>query len=204
MFADYNYVDPVSPACSQTLIIVLTALGVQIDKGIGKCLLAGIITDTGGFKYEGVKAETFEFVADLLRSGVNVSEVYKKMLQIKTKSHFELEKLALNRLEFFMDGKIAFTYITMEDEKNVNAEAGDHEGIVEIGRDIEGVEVSIFLHETEKGFKASLRSSENANVSDICAIFGGGGHIRAAGCTIKLPLEQAKEKIIDKTIDFLK
>lgn len=81
---------------------------------------------------------------------------------------------------------------------------GDHEGLVEIGRDIENVEVSIFLREIEDGFKVSVRSNEYVNSSDVCSIFGGGGHIRAAGCTIHFPLEQSKEKIIDRVKTFLK
>ena len=92
MFADYNYVDPVAPACAQILIIVLRKLGIEIDKDIGTCILTGIITDTGGFKYDGVTTETFEFVADLLRKGVNVSDTYKRVLQIKTKANFLLTK----------------------------------------------------------------------------------------------------------------
>ena len=177
---------------------------VEINKDIGECLLAGIITDTGGFKYEGVTTETFEFVASLLRIGVNVSEIYKKVLQVKTRAHFELTKIAIDRMEFFEDGKIAFTYITLKDIEDTQAEAGDHEGLVEIGRDLEGVEVSILLRETEKGYKASLRSKEYVNVSEICSIFSGGGHQRAAGCTIPYALDQAKEKIIDRTKTFLK
>lgn len=204
MYADYNYVDPVAPACSQILIIVLTSMGIEINKDIGECLLAGIITDTGGFKYEGVTTETFEFVASLLRLGVNVSEIYKKVLQVKTRAHFELTKIAIDRMEFFEDGKIAFTYITLKDTEDTKAEPGDHEGLVEIGRDLEGVEVSILLRETEKGYKASLRSKEYVNVSEICSIFSGGGHQRAAGCTIPYALDQAKEKIIDRTKTFLK
>lgn len=123
MFADYNYVDPVAPACSQILIVVLTSMGITIDKDIGKCILAGIITDTGGFRYDGVTTETFEFTANLIRLGVNVSEIYKKVLQVKTKANFELTKIALNRMQFFEDGKIAFTYITLKDEENVKAQA---------------------------------------------------------------------------------
>ena len=122
MFADYNYVDPVAPACAQILIVVLTSIGININKDIGTCILAGIITDTGGFKYEGVTTETFEFTANLLRLGVNVSEVYKKVLQVKTIANFELTKLAVNRMEFFENGKIAFTYITKMDEENVDAQ----------------------------------------------------------------------------------
>ena len=148
--------------------------------------------------------ETFEIVASLLRIGVNVSEICKKVLQSKTRANFELRKDVVNRMEFFNDGKVAFTYITMEDEEKCNAKPGDHEGLVEIGRDLEGVEVSIFLRETENGFKASLRSNEYVNVAEVCTIFSGGGHIRAAGCTIPYPLEQAKDKILERVSTFLK
>ena len=81
---------------------------------------------------------------------------------------------------------------------------GDHEGLVEVGRDIEGVEVSIFLREIENGFyKASLRSNNYVKVSDVCIAFNGGGHIRAAGCNIQGPLENAKEKIINEVKKYI-
>ena len=197
MFADYNYVNPASPACAQILIIVLEALNIKINKEIGECLLTGIITDTGGFKYQGVSSETFQFVAWLMQAGVNVSNVYKKALQIKTKSSFELEKIAMNRLEFLEDGKIAFTYITKQDEISVNAEPGDHEGIVEKGRDVEGVEVSAFLRQIEdKTYKVSLRANDYVNVSDVAMVFGGGGHVKAAGCKINGTPEQIKTTLV--------
>lgn len=204
MFADYNFVNPASPACAQNLIFIIEQLGVEIDKEIGTCLLTGIITDTGGFKYEGVSAETFEFTSWLLTKGVNVSEVYKKVLQMKTKANFELRKLIMDRMEFLCDNKITFTYITLEDLRKVNAQEGDHEGLVEVGRDIEGVEVSIFIRETENGYKASLRSNNYVNVSDICIPFNGGGHIRAAGCNIQGTLEQVKEKIVHEVEKYIK
>ena len=204
MFADYNFVNPASPACAQNLILIIENLGVEIDKEIGTCLLTGIITDTGGFKYEGVSAETFEFASELLTKGVNVSEIYKKVLQMKTKANFELRKLIMDRMEFINDEKITFTYITLEDFNKTKAEEGDHEGLVEVGRDIEGVEVSIFLRETENGYKASLRSNNYVNVSDVCIAFNGGGHIRAAGCTINAPLQEAREKIINEVNKYIK
>lgn len=204
MFADYNFVNPMAPACCQILVTVLEALGVEIDKEIGTCLLTGIITDTGGFKYSGVTAETFEFAAELLNKGVNVSNIYKKVLQTLSRPSFELRRKAINRLEFLEEGKIAFTYITLKDEEETMAENNNHEGIVEIGRDIEGVEISIFLRERENGYKISLRSNEYVNVSDICLMFSGGGHIRAAGGSINLPFEQAKTKIIEECKKHLK
>ena len=205
MYGDLNFVNPDSPACAQILVVVLNYFKMEITKEIGTCILAGIITDTGGFKYSGVTAETFEFVAWLLNKGVNVSCVYRKVLQVRTKGNFELNRIASNRLEFLEDGKIAFTYITRDDEESVNAETGDHEGIVDIGRDIEGVEVSIFIRETKtKGVKISLRSSEYVNVSDIALLFGGGGHPRAAGCNMQATIQQAKERIVNEVKANLK
>lgn len=204
MFADINFVNPEAPACAQILIVVLNYFKMEITKEIGTCILAGIITDTGGFKYSGVNAETFEFVSWLLEKGIKVSEVYRKVLQIKTKSSFELGRIASNRLEFLYDGRVAFTYITKEDEANINAEIGDHEGIVEMGRDIEGVEVSIFVRETEKGCKVSTRSNEYVDVSDMCLLFGGGGHQRAAGCTMPGNIEDVKEKLLMRVKSYLK
>lgn len=203
MFGDYNFVDPTAPACCQILITVLKYLDIKITKEIGTCLLTGIITDTGGFKYSGVTAETFEFAAELLNNGVNVSEIYKNVLQTIPKEKFELRKIAMNRVELLEEGKIAFTYITVEDENKTGSE--DHDGIVEIGRDIEGVEISIFLRETEKdNYKLSLRSNDYVNVADISLLFNGGGHIRAAGGQINMPLEKAKEKIINECKKHLK
>ena len=203
MFGDYNFVDPTAPACCQILITVLKALDVKITKEIGTCLLTGIITDTGGFKYSGVTAETFEFAAELLNEGVNVSEIYRNVLQTISKEKFELRKIAMNRVELLEEGKIAFTYITVEDENKTGSE--DHDGIVEIGRDIEGVEISIFLRETEKdNYKLSLRSNDYVNVADISLLFNGGGHIRAAGGQISMPLEKAKEKIVTECKKHLK
>ena len=196
MFGDLNYVSPDAPACAQILLVVLEYFKVDITKDIGTCILTGIITDTGGFKYSGVTSETFEFVAWLLNKGINVSKIYRKVLQTKTRANFELNRIATNRLEFFEDGKVAFTYITKEDEEKVGAENGDHEGIVETGRDIEGVEVSIFIRQTDKGCKISMRSNEYVNVSDVCLLLGGGGHIHAAGVTLQCTIEQAKEKIL--------
>lgn len=204
MFADYNFVNPASPACAQILILVIEQLGIEIDKQIGTCLLTGIITDTGGFKYEGVSAETFEFASWLLNKGVNVSDIYKRVLQVKTRANFELRKLIMDRMEFICDNKVTFSYMKLEDEEKVNAMPGDHEGLVEVGRDIEGVEVSIFIREIENGYKVSLRSNNYVNVSDVAIAFHGGGHIRAAGCTIQGDLQQVRTKIVNEVVKYIK
>lgn len=198
MYGDINFVNPVAPACCEILVGMFTYFNIDINQEIGTCILTGIITDTGGFKYQSVTAETFEFTAELLRKGVNVSEIYQTALETRTMANFQLLKKTLNRMEILEDGKVTFTYITNQDETEVNAEPGDHEGLVEIGRDIEGVEISILLRQkdNEDKYKVSMRSGNYVNVSDICYIFGGGGHPKAAGCLIQGTVEQIKEKLL--------
>ena len=204
MFADYNYVDQEAPACAQLLLVVFGYLNIEVTKDIGSCILSGIITDTGGFRYDSVTAETFRFVADLCEKGINVSKIYQQVLSTKTKSKFELHKIAQDRLEFLENEKIAFTYITKQDETDVCANNGDQDGIVEIGRDVEGVEISIFIRETDKGMRASLRSKSYVNVAEIAMMFGGGGHVHAAACTIQGNLEHAKQQLLNRAKVCLK
>lgn len=196
MFADYNIVNHVAPACCQILVTSLEYLGIELSKNALTCFLTGIITDTGGFKNLGITEETFEIAGRALNQGINLPKIYKASLLTVTKTRFEAQKLAMGRMEFFANDRISFTYITKEDAKNLDLKDGDHEGIVEIGRNIQNVEVSIFLREEEKGFKISLRSNESVNVAEVCMLFGGGGHIRAAGANTTMALEEAKHALV--------
>lgn len=204
MFADHNIVNHVSPATAQILVSSFEYLGLEITKEIAICLLTGIITDTNGFRNSNVTVESFEFASWCLEKGINLSSIYHQSMLMMSRTKFEAQKLAINRLEFFEDGKIAFTYLKKSDDEELGIKAGERDGIVEIGKSIEGVEVSIFIYEKDNGFKASLRSSEYVNVSDVCSVFGGGGHIKAAGATLNMNFEEAKKAIIAEVTKNLK
>lgn len=204
MFGDYNIVDHVSPATCQILVSTFQYMNIELTKDVLTCLLTGIITDTNGFRNSNVTVECFDFASYTLEQGLNLSRIYKQAMLTMSRSKFEAQKLAMNRMEFFEDGKIAFTYLTKADDEKLDIKAGEHDGIVEIGKSIEGVEVSIFLYEKEHGFKASLRSNEYVNVSEVCLTFGGGGHIKAAGATMNMTFEEAKSAIIAEVKKYLK
>ena len=198
MYGDLNYVNPVSPACCEILAGMAEYFEIRVSKDIGTCIMTGIITDTGGFRHLGITPDTFEYTAELIRLGVDIPDIYKRTLRTKTKANFELTKRVIDRMELLEDGKVSFTYITSQDELEVGAEPGDHEGLVDIGKDIEGVKVSVFIRQkdNEEAYKVSLRSEDDINVSDICFVFGGGGHARAAGALIQGNVEQVKEKLM--------
>lgn len=203
MFGDYNVVNPVAPACAQILVSSFEYLKVDISKDVAICLLAGIITDTGGFRFNSTTTETFEYAAWCLSKGINVSKVYKEAMMTKTKSQFNAEKLALDRLKFFADDKITFTYITKKDIEELDIKPGELEGIAGIGVTIKDVEVAIFAREKEDGFKVSFRSN-NIDVADICMLFGGGGHKLAAGCLIDADIEEVQKAVVSETMKHLK
>jgi len=202
-YGTYNLVEGKTAACCQVLFKVFKELGVTITKEIAESLLVGIITDTSGFRNNSTSKETFLYVANLLDLGVDLSSIYKKVLTTNTMAQFKLRKIAENRLEFFENNKIAFTYLTKADFATTNAELGDHEGIVDIGRSIEGVEVSIFIYERNNGYKVSLRSNHYVNVSEVGILFNGGGHIFAAGFDSELSLLELKEKLIEEIVKRL-
>ena len=198
MYGDINFINPDAPACSQILIGMFQYFNINLNKNMATCIMTGIITDTGGFCHNAT-SETFEFASDILRLGVNISEIFRKSLHTKNKANFELTRIASDRIEFLEEGKVTFTYITLEDQAEVGAVQGDHEGIVDIGKSIENVEVSIFLHEVkDKGFKVSLRSLEYVDVSKVALMLGGGGHKKAAGAYVKGTPEQIKIKVLNQ------
>ncbi|MBQ9267832.1 MAG: bifunctional oligoribonuclease/PAP phosphatase NrnA [Clostridia bacterium] len=203
-FGDVNYVNAIASSTCQNLIVVLAAMDIAISKEMAECIYTGILTDTGGFRYN-TQSETFEFAAMLLETGIDIAKIYRLVFDTTTEKRTRLLSRALDRLEILEEGKVAFTYITKQDEEDLQAEDGDHENIVNYGRNIEGVEVSIFAREKGEGkYKLSLRANEYVDVSQIAAKYAGGGHLRAAGLEMNMPIEQVKQTIVDEIKKQLK
>ncbi len=202
-YGDVNYVNAVASSTCQNMIVVLAAMGISICKEIAECIYTGMLTDTGGFRYN-TQPETFEFAGMLLETGIDISKIYRLVFDLTTEKRTKLLSRALNRLEVLEDGKIAFTYITADDVEELQNEDGDQEGIVNFGRNIEGVEVSIFVREKDDKYKVSLRANEYVDVSQISAKFAGGGHLRAAGFEMAMSLEQTKQAVIEEIKKQLK
>ena len=194
-FADVNYVNAVASSTCQNIIVILAALDISINKEMATCIYSGILTDTGGFRYN-VQPETFEFAGMLLETGIDLARIYKRLFDETTIARTKLLGRAIDNLEILEDGKVAFTYVTEKDMQELGNKDGDQENIVNYGRNIAGVEVSVFLREKDGKYKVSMRSNEYLDVSVIATMFLGGGHVKAAGFEIAESLEEAKETII--------
>ena len=182
LYGDVNYIEGDAPSCGNILYKILEGMSANIDKGIGEALYSAIVSDTGGFRNNTVNSETF-LIASKLSNIVDVSYIYRKVIGTITDSQFELRKKAINNLEFYFDKKVAYTYITKDELECTLATKDECSGLVNIARDIDGVEISIFARIIDNEVKISLRSNY-VDVNLIANKFGGGGHKCAAGITL--------------------
>lgn len=196
-YCDVNLVEPNASSCCQVIYYLFKDWNVSINKEIGESLITGVLTDTIGFGINTVNSETFKLAAEISDLGININSIYDRVLWKKSMSQYQLMTIAMDRLEFLCDGKIAFTYILEDDLKKVAAVDGDHEGIVDIGRNIEGVEVSLFIRE-DNGWTISLRSTGTVDVSKVALAINGGGHFMASGGKLYGSFEETKERVINE------
>ena len=197
-----NYVEGDTASCCQVIYYLFKEWNVNITKNIGEALITGSLTDTNGFRNNNVDKNTFLMAAELMDKDIDIHKIYYMALSQKTMAQYMLMRMTLDRLEMFEDGKIAFSYISNEDMENVGAKKGDHEGLVDLGRNVGGVEVSIFMHEDD-GYRISFRSNGLVNVNEIAKKFGGGGHMMAAGAKVSANFKETKDKLISETIKEL-
>ena len=197
-YGSINNIEGNVASCCQVLYYLFDKWNIEITPKIGEALTVGMLTDTAGFRNCNVDEKTF-MMAARLSNIVDMHKLYYLVLSKKTIAEYLLIKMTLDRLEFYEDGKIAFSYISHEDMENVNAKYGDHEGLVDLGRNVEGVEVSIFMREDD-GYTISFRSNGKIDVNKLAKKFGGGGHRMAAGAKSELPFKETKEMLINETI----
>ena len=194
-YGDENLVEE-RPACCQIVYEIIKKLNIKITKELGEALIVGLLTDTGGFSHQDVLPSTFAMAKDLSKI-VNISYLYDKVLRSITKNQFNIKKIYLNNLEFYQNDKIAISYITEEDMINTGVDQNDCGILVNIPLEIDTVEVSIFLRKYKEETRISLRS-KNINVNEITKLFGGGGHIYAAGVTVDMSYNEIRTKILEE------
>ena len=201
---DFNYIDSKSAAAGELIFLLMKEMGHKPTKKEAEALFAAIDTDTGNFLYSNTTKRSHEIVCELYDSGIDVAWVGIELYENVAPSKNKLEVTALSQMSLFHEGRIALTVITQDMLRETGCKMSDAELVVAKLRTIKGVEVAIVLKERgpEKVF-ASMRSKSSVSVRDIAVAFGGGGHVKAAGCTMNMPLDQAVEEIIAKAEEVI-
>lgn len=205
LFGHINWLDAKASATGELALSLITRLGVEIDRDIATNLYTAIVTDSGCFQYSNTTAQTHRLTAQLLDRGINLADIHHYLFDQKPLSQVRLLQYALNGLELYAEGQLAMMVLRTEDFQKSGAGQELSEGLVNHGRSIEGVEVAVLLKEIGvQEIRAGLRSNLWLDVNKIAAQFGGGGHNRAAGCTFRVSLEEAKQKLTGAIEEALK
>ncbi|MCL2020224.1 MAG: bifunctional oligoribonuclease/PAP phosphatase NrnA [Oscillospiraceae bacterium] len=199
-YADNLLLDSDAAAACEVVYMLIKELselhGKDImTKEIAACLYTGISTDTGCFRFSNTTANTHRITAELMEYSFDCAGLNYLLFDMRTKERVELERQALEGIEFAFDGKCAV--ITLTKEMLDNADDEDVNAIGSLPRQIDGVEAGVTFKERKKDeWKVSIRTKNYIDARQICAQFGGGGHQRAAGCRIKGSLSECKERLL--------
>jgi len=201
---DLYYID--SEEASTTMIIykLLKASGVEIDRHMANSIYTGLCTDTGNFQYTNTTQEAHRIATELFELGVDHDDIMIRLNQSVDPRQTRLEGAALADVEFVCGGKAAMACVTRKMVEDCGAlmEHADH--LINVLRDIKGVEVAIVFKEKDPNVtKVSFRAKSYADVSKVASQFGGGGHVRASGCTISEPMDTAKAQVVEAVKEAL-
>lgn len=192
-------------AASGVLVLdVIRELGTEITPEIALCLYVAISTDTGNFSFSNTTPEALTAVAECLKAGVDVAEMSFQLFRMKSQGRTKLLGRALNGMEYLENGQIALIRLRRSDFAECGAMDSDTEGIVNFGIDTAGAEVAILAVERVGSTKFSLRTRERVNAAQVAATMGGGGHARAAGVTLQLPLNEAVAQVLAAFTDAVR
>ncbi|MGI6491695.1 MAG: bifunctional oligoribonuclease/PAP phosphatase NrnA [Peptococcaceae bacterium] len=197
----YNYIDTSAAAVGEIVFDLLRLMQVDISVEAGINLFTAIVTDTGSFRYDNVNSATHQRAAELLALGVPGAKIYLALYDENPLVSLFILREALHTLTLSPDGKIAWMTVTLEMFEKTGARGEHTENLVNYCKSIRGVEIAILFREISEGaYKISLRSKHQVDVNKLANKFGGGGHVRAAGCTMTGNLTEVQESLVKEAL----
>ncbi len=189
---------PKAAATGEVIYQLLRLLGVSFDLKIWEALYIAVATDTGCFRFSNTTPLSHRIAAEALEAGLDFHPHNRTFFEKKSKTRFLIEKRMLDAMTFSSDGRIAAAWIERDWLKEIGATDDDLDNLSTLTMTIDGVDCGIILtqEKTSSDYKVSVRTHMPADASRVCREFGGGGHPRAAGCTVSGPGKQAMEKLM--------
>ena len=196
-YAKKELVCPDKAACGEIVLAVIKEMCGGITQEEADLLYIAVTTDTGCFQYLNTNAATFRAAAELLEYGADTGMVNVKFFRKASRARLKLEGMIYSTMGFYRDGKISVAIITKEMLRQAGAGEEDCDDLAGLAGRAEGASVNITIRERDNGSsKVSVRTGRDVSSSDICAVFGGGGHAMAAGCAIDCPPEKARDMLL--------
>jgi phosphoesterase RecJ-like protein len=196
-FGDVNVIEPEASAVGQMVLEMLDHFGYPITPTIATNLYVALLTDTGGFRHENTTPQALEDAARLASVGADPGHIATMVYKMRPETTLKLSGLALATMRVEMQGKLAWAKVTRRMLREANAVMAESEGIIDTLNSIAGLELAILFKEVQSDLtKISVRSRGAVDAAAMCALFGGGGHIRAAGAEIERPMDEAVKQVL--------
>ncbi|MGC8834410.1 MAG: DHH family phosphoesterase [Armatimonadota bacterium] len=195
-FGDVEIRDPSAAAAGELVYLLFKQWNYRLTPEIAECLLTAVLVDTGGFRYSNTSPRALRVAAELVDLGANFTRVVTEIFENKPVSSIKLMGRALAAMQTTPDGLVAYSTLTKEDFDLAGAVDNETEGIVNQLLFASGAKASALFRETRDGIRVSLRSREGIDVNRVARAFGGGGHVRASGCTLSTSLTEAVNKVL--------
>lgn len=196
-YAGADLVRPEKSSCAEVVMELIQNINTEITKEEATLLYIGLSTDTGCFQYANTNAATMRAAAELLRFGADNAMVNLRFFRKVSRARLMLESMIYAGMDYYRDGRISVATVTLDMMEKAGATEDDCDDLAGLAGRAEDAVVSITIKEQGDGnCKISVRSNPEVSSSDICAVFGGGGHAMAAGCTIMGTPQMAKELLL--------
>ena len=197
-YAPKSLIAPGKASCGEIVLQLIKALNGDLSQEEANLLYVAVSTDCGCFVYANTKADTLRAAAELLDFGAENSRLNVKLFRKVSRARMKIEGMIYSGMEFYRDGEISVATITQDMLRLSGATEDDLDDISGLAGRAENAVLNITVREKENGeSRISLRSAPGVDSCGIAAVFGGGGHAMAAGCTISAPPEKAKRMLLD-------
>lgn len=202
-YAKYSLIEETASSCCEIIYKILKN-NIDFDEAIAQSIYCGLLTDTGCFVHNNTTPLVHQIAADLLSYNLDIDLIHYYLMKRRTFKELQLLTLALQSLTVEIDGQVSILTITQDNFMQTDTDERDVIGVVNYGVGIDGVKYSILISEIKPNVcKISVRSKLNADSSELCGVFGGGGHKYAAGCKITGKPQSVKQKLINASREIL-
>ena len=201
-FGHHNYIQPQASACGEVIYDIFKRFKMKINPEEATALYVSINTDTGSFKYSNTTVKSHQIASELIQTGIDIEKINDSLYATYSVEKIQLYSLLLGKVQTTSDETIAWVGLTRNDLKRTGATYEDTEGFIDFLKYIREVQFAFFMSEMDGSsdgqVRVSFRSKGNYDVAQVAAHFGGGGHKKAAGCTIQGTLEEATKRILEQ------
>ena len=196
-FGDVNVIEPSASAVGQMVLVMLEHFGFPITPTIATNLYVALLTDTGGFRHENTTPQALEDAARLAKLGADPGHIATMVYKMRPETTLKLSGLSMATMRVELQGRLAWAKVTRRMLREANAVMAESEGVIDTLNSIAGLELAIMFKEVQSDLtKISVRSWGGVDAAAMCAVFGGGGHIRAAGAEIEQPMDEAVKVVL--------